>query len=620
MSEEDDKKVRRAKHLSDDEHVLLRPNIFMGSVSNEKFELDLCGKIHTVTYTPGLFKMVNEIIDNSVDVAIYNNYKYANKIDITIDKGSVTVKDNGTGIPVEITQDKDGNDIYEPVLVWTYTKAGGNFESDDDNDGRATMGMNGVGSTIVSIFSKLFVGETCDGKNKCIVTTINNNKLDNVEVSKFKSKPYTQVRFEPDFARLDCTEFNEDFILLVRDRVSKLAACFPEITFSLNGEKIKYKSVREFFNIYSEVYEVETNDNTSIMVCNSIDEKFISISTVSGLDIRNGGSHIDYFNDQLVKHLRPMIVKKYKFDVLPSQITQHLKMVSITRDLKNMKFDSQTKDFISNTRNEIIQHVGDFDFEKLAVKIMKNETIITPIIEYQLMKDEHAKRRKLAAEQKKLSSTNVAKHVKPQSRDLSKNILYIVEGDSAKSNFSQVRDKQHHGIFPLRGKIINVIKSKPIDILKNEECKSLMSILGLELGKPAPKTLTYSKIYIAADADVDGYSITTQAMSFFNLWPELFDRGIINIIRTPIMLIMKGNKVTKTFFSLSEYAEYKMKDGEKIKYIKGLGSMTPDLYKEYLIVNPFIECVRKDDTAERKLNDIFGNDALPRKLWLKDEV
>lgn len=617
MSEED-KKVRRAKHLSDDEHILLRPNIFMGSISNEQFNLNLCGNDSNVRYTPGLFKMVNEIIDNSVDVAIYNNFKYANKIDITIEKQSVTVKDNGTGIPVELTKDKDGVDIWEPVLVWTYTKAGGNFESDED--GRTTMGMNGVGSTIVSIFSKLFVGETCDGKNKCIVTTKDNNKLDSVKVTKNRGKTYTQVYFEPEFERLDCTEFNDDFILLVRDRVMKLAACFPEIQFTLNGEKFKFKSIREYFNIYSDNYELESSDNVSIMVTTSPDEKFISISAVNGLDIRNGGSHIDYFNEQIVKYLRPLITKKYKFDVTPSQIVQHIKMVSIAKNFKNLKFDSQTKEFITNSRNEVVSNIGTFDFEKLANRIFKNESIITPIIEYQLMKDEQAKKRKLAAEQKKLSSANVSKHVKPQSKDATKNILYIVEGDSAKGNFIQVRDKQHHGIFPLRGKIINVIKSKPIDILKNEECKSLMSILGLELGKKVPSHLPYSEIYIAADADVDGYSITTQAISFFNLWPELFDRGIIKIIRTPIMIIQKGNTTVKTIYNLGEYSNYKMNAGEKVKYLKGLGSMSPDLYKEYLIVNPLVETVVKDKDAEQKLQDIFGTDPLPRKKWLKNEA
>lgn len=610
----DDKKIRRAKHLSDDEHILLRPNIFMGSVSNETFKLNLCGEDKSVKYTPGLFKMVNEIIDNSVDVAIYNNFKYANKIDINIDKHSVTVKDNGTGIPVEQTVDKDGNDIWEPVLVWTYTKAGGNFE--DDEEGRSTMGMNGVGSTIVSIFSKLFVGETVDGKHKCIVTTKDNNKLDNVKVTKNSGKTYTQVYFEPDFQRLDCTEFDDDFLLLVKDRVMKLAACFPEITFSLNGEKIRFKTLREFFNIYSENNEIQTNDNVGIMVTTSESEKFESISAVNGLDIRNGGSHIEYFNEMLVKYLRPLINKKYKFDVLPTQIIQHIKMVTICKNFKNLKFDSQTKEFITNSRNENVANVGEFDFEKFANRIIKNESIITPIIEYQLLKQEQAKKRKLAAEQKKMANANVPKHVKPQSKDNTKNVLYIVEGDSAKGNFIQVRNKQHHGIFPLRGKIINVIKYKPIDIIKNEECNSLMNILGLEYGKKAPDVLPYSEIYIAADADVDGYSITTQAISFFNLWPELYDRGIIKIIRTPIMEILKNGKLVKTIYSLDEYAQYKLKSGEKIKYLKGLGSMSPDLYKKYLIEFPRVEKVVRDEHAQQKLLDIFSDDSAPRKKWL----
>ena len=148
-----------SKHLSDEEHVLLRPHMFIGSTSKEKYTQFIINEYRDIEYIPGLLKLVNEIIDNSVDVAIKTNFKYGNKIEIDMTEDYVRVKDNGTGIPVVKVQDRYSKDVWNPVMSWTYTKAGTNFD-DSIEDARQSIGMNGVGSTVVSIFSKKFVGET----------------------------------------------------------------------------------------------------------------------------------------------------------------------------------------------------------------------------------------------------------------------------------------------------------------------------------------------------------------------------------------------------------------------------------------------------------------------------
>ena len=180
-----------SKHLSDEEHVLLRPHMFIGSTSKEKYTQFIINEYREIEYIPGLLKLVNEIIDNSVDVAIKTNFKYANKIEIDMTEDYVRVKDNGTGIPVVKVNDRDGKDVWNPVMSWTYTKAGTNFD-DTVEDVRQSIGMNGVGSTVVSIFSKKFMGETCDGTKKLILHTSNNNNLDDVKVGRSKMNKVTR--------------------------------------------------------------------------------------------------------------------------------------------------------------------------------------------------------------------------------------------------------------------------------------------------------------------------------------------------------------------------------------------------------------------------------------------
>lgn len=606
-----------SKHLSDEEHVLLRPHMFIGSTSKETYTQFIINEYREIEYIPGLLKLVNEIIDNSVDVAIKTNFKYGNKIEIDMTEDYVRVKDNGTGIPVVKVQDRDGKDVWNPVMSWTYTKAGTNFD-DSIEDARQSIGMNGVGSTVVSIFSKKFVGETCDGSKKLILHTSENNNLDDVKVGRSK-KNYTQVYFEPDFTRFGIKSFDQQHIDVIRDRIEKLAAIYPEITFVFNEVKVSYKETSDFLKHFESKSVYEKDSKSMVAFLPNTSEEFRFISVVNGLNVTKGGSHIDYIMDTLASYLRPAINKKYKIDVVPSQIKQHLFVVNFTREFPNLKFDSQTKERITNDKAEIESVYKELDFEKLAQKIIKTEDIIMPIVEFQLMKAERAERKKLQAEQKKALKEKVAKHIPPKSRDVAKNVLYIVEGDSAKGNFMTVRDRNYHGIYPLKGKFVNVSRKNKMDILQHNECKELMSILGLRLGEPVPDRLhhNYGKIYITADADVDGYCITAQLINFFKLWPELFERGIVHILYTPIMEIRKSGKIVKSFYTLSDYKKYKVKSGETIKYLKGLGSLGVNQYKKYLIEQPLIEAVQDDENCDDILEVVFGDDAKLRKEWLE---
>lgn len=604
-----------SKNLKPDEHILLRPNMYIGSTSKEKLNQYFFKNKEEIAYVPGLLKLVYEIIDNSVDIAIKTGFKYGKNIKIEIDKNSCKVTDDGTGIPVVKVKDSNDKEVWNPVMSWTYTMAGTNFDETED---RVSMGMNGVGSTVVSIFSKKFIGTTCDGEQKLVVTTIDNNTIESIKVTK-ATKNGTSVYFEPDFDRFEANEFSDDMIKIITDRIHKIAATYPELSFTFNGEKIKYKKTAEIFKEYGESFINDGNQFASIGLFPTTEDELQMVSVVNGLNVINGGSHIEYVANKLVEYLRPMIKKKHKFDVMPAQIKQHLFLVVFLRDFPNMKFDSQTKERITNSMSEVDAFFNGIDFEKIAVKMFKNhDEFIMPIVEYQLMKQQQAEKRKLAAQQKKAKSSNIPKHVAPNNKS-GGNTFYIVEGDSAKNNFLPCRDRNHHGMYPLGGKFMNINGASPLKIAQYKPAEHLMAILGLELGKKAPHKLNngYEKIYLCSDADLDGYCINTQMINFFMLWPELFERGIIHILHTPIMEIREGNKVVKEFYSLEEYRNYKVKPNQTIKYLKGLGSMSDKEYKRYLIENPLVEVVQTDTETADKLSLIFNKDPEPRKVWLQ---
>ncbi|AUM58622.1 DNA topoisomerase II large subunit [Proteus phage phiP4-3] len=168
------------KILSDREHIIKRSGMYIGSSSSENNEQFLFGEYTTIKYVPGIVKIIDEIIDNSVDEAIRTNFKFANKIEVSIENDTVTVKDNGRGLPQALVLTPEGDEIPGPVAAWTRPRAGGNFGDDSE---RKTGGMNGVGSALTNIFSTMFVGVTCNGETEITV-----NCTDGAENISWKTK------------------------------------------------------------------------------------------------------------------------------------------------------------------------------------------------------------------------------------------------------------------------------------------------------------------------------------------------------------------------------------------------------------------------------------------------
>lgn len=600
------------KVLTDREHMLARPAMYIGAMAEEEYLGIIDYKYQAKKIVPGLIKIIGEIIDNSVDEYIRTSGKFANKISIdilnTVSGTKISISDNGRGIPV-----KEVGDSYQPVLAWTKARAGSNFS----DDGRVTLGMNGVGSFATNCFSNEFIGTSSDGTNKIIVTC-----LDNCSDVKFKVSPSssngTSVSFIPDLKRFGLEEFTQDHMDIIRDRISNLAICYPGIQFKFNSEKIQFKSIKDISKNFSDSAISFQNEKMSFIFASSgADEEFRHLSYVNGLHIKNAGSHIDYIVDSIINYIRPAIKKKWKIEVLPNQIRQHLLIASWIIDFPNMKFDSQTKERITNSKAEVTEIFKELEkeFESLAKKIINTESIITPMIEAILHKKELAEKRAAAAAMKKVQKKRIANHLAASSNNWEEKQIFLAEGLSAISGLIQVRNPQKHGGYALRGKVMNTNGMKPIEIVENKELSELLSVIGLDLGTEDYDELNYGKIAIMTDQDKDGDSIFCLLLQFFSRWPKLFAENRVCRIISPLYIATKKND-SKWYYTQEEFDLNKnMLNGYEISYNKGLGSLSTEDYGR-MINEPVLINIELDDI--NKLNMAFGNSADLRKEWMME--
>lgn len=609
MSQDIENKIQM---LSDVEHIKKRPGMFIGSTTSESYERFLFGEYKTLKYVPAIVKLIEEIRDNALDEAVRTNYRFANKISVTIKDNIVVVEDNGRGIPQGLVITPEGDQIPGPVACWTRTKAGGNF---GDDETRVTSGMNGVGSSLTNIFSEKFIGTTCDGETTMTVTCANN--MDSIDWTQKKYARQTQgtrVEFQPDFSFFECDSIDDVVISIIEDQMDTLAVVYPEIEFKFNGKKV-VGNFKKYAKQYDESCITNETDNIQLSIGRS-DDGFRHLSYVNSIHTKVGGTHIDYVMDELSNEIIPMIKRKYKIDVTKARIKECITVLLFVKNMTNLRFDSQTKERLTSPTGEIKKHV-DVDIKKIAKSFMNNETILMPIIESVLA-------RKLAAEKsaetkaaKAAAKAKVAKHVKANAYgdDTKETTLFLTEGDSAIGYLLSTRNRELHGGYPLRGKVLNTWGLSATEMLKNKEIFDLCAIMGLTIGEPA-ENLNYRNVGIMVDADYDGTgSIYPSLLAFFSNWPELFEQGRIKFVKTPVWICEKNKQ--QTWFYTNEDFE-KVKDDFKNhsnRYIKGLGSLEENEY-EKMINEPNYECVKLDDDYKELFEMLFGDDSAPRKVWM----
>jgi DNA topoisomerase-2 len=600
------------KVLNHIDHILLRPQTYLGSnkphtankwiFSGEKMIKE------EITYVPSFLKIFDEIIINSVDESKRN--PQLNKIEVTIDKesGMISVKDSG-GIPVVVHKD---HGKYVPEVIFGNLMSGSNY---DDTEDRIGAGTNGYGSKLTNVFSKVFTVTTCDGSNVFTQTFTDNMRNREEPQVKKSTKNFTQISFLPDYEKFGLVCLDDEHFKLIQKRVVDIAGCNPNIKIYFNGVEIKIKTFEDYVKYYKPDYFFETNKDKSWSIAIAPSEEgFSQVSFVNSTETYDGGTHLEYISNQVISEMRDFFQKKYKVDVKPSELKNHIS-IFINSTIVNPSFSSQTKE-------KLITEVKDFGYtyevsDKTIKSILKSN-IVNSILDWVKQK-KSAEDSKLARElNKNLSKLKVEKLIDAKAKDRWKCSINIFEGDSAAAAFRKYRDAQTMGSFSLKGKFINVSEITTQKLTQNDEAVNLMAAVGLKLGQePDLKNLRYGRILILSDADVDGNSISALLINFFNkYWPSLFEREMVYKVETPIVVSI--NKKTKNkilFYSQTEYNDWSKDKDLKlwdIKYKKGLAALVDDEYFE-IINNPKLTKIKKDDLSDEYLEIWFGKNSELRK-------
>jgi DNA topoisomerase-2 len=603
------------KKLTDIEHVILRPGMYIGSIkphTTTKWLIEEGKMINKeVTYNPGFLKIFDEIVTNSVDESKREGSKL-NTIKITITDQRIEVWDNG-GIPV--IKHKEYNE-WIPEMIFSNLKAGSNF---DDTENRVVAGTNGVGSSITNIYSSKFIISTCDGKNK-FFQVFSNNMRDRV-IAKItaSAKKHTEIIFTPDFEKFGLTCIDETHSKLIEKRIYDIAACNPSLKIYFNNKLINLNSFEDYVKLYVEEYFYEFKKDKTWSIGIALSEKgFQQISFANSTETYDGGTHVDYVMNQIIVQLREFFLKKHKVDIKPNELKNHM-FLFLDSTIVNPSFSSQTKEKLITESKEF---GSTFEIStKLVQSILKSE-IVNSILDW-IEQKKNADDSKLQRDiNKKLSKIKVDKLIDAKGKDRWKCSLGIFEGDSASGAFRKYRSAETMGAFSLLGKFINVSDINNQKLIQNKEAVGLMGSIGLKLGKEITlKDLRYGRILFYTDADFDGNAISALLINFlYKYWPEIFDRKMVYKVETPIMVAVPKNKTKKKilFYTHTEYNLWLKKNDIKqydIKYKKGLAALVDDEYKD-IINNPRITLITKDDVSTRSLEIWFGKNSDLRKIEL----
>ena len=610
---------QRYKKLTDVEHVLLRPGMYVGSTKPREDDVRLLaesGKLEArrVTYNPAFLKLFDEIISNSADE--HRRNPKLDRIEVKVDRAArrIVVRDNG-GIPVVKHAD---HDEWVPEMIFSNLKAGSNF---DDEEARLVAGTNGVGSTLTNIFSTEFRVRTCDGKNEFDQVFRNNmTQRDAALVKPTRTKGYTEISYVPDLSRFDMTEVDDAHVELMRKRSLEMAACNPNLRVVFNGEEFSFPSFQAYcaLHVTAEPPIYEESGRWKVGFAAS-EGSFAQVSFVNSVETRDGGTHVEYVLAQVVTWLREKIRKKHKIDLKPAEIRNHF-LVFCQADIVNPAFSSQTKE-------KLITEPKDFGSkyepsEKLLKAVLASE-VVGRILDWAQQKALADERKQLRELNKSLSKEKVLKLIDAKATvGRIRCTLALFEGDSASSAFRKYRNPELQGAFPLRGKVLNVAELPASKIVQNQEIKDLLTATGLKLGEE-PKDLRYGKILIYADADPDGDSITGLLVNFFGrFWPELFEKERVFRVMTPLVVAQRGTEKL-CFYTATEFEEWSSgrKDLAKwdVAYKKGLAALEDDDYKD-IIKQPRMFALVPGENMRETLDCWFAGDVKPRKEKILGEV
>jgi DNA topoisomerase-2 len=665
------------QRMSQHEHILHRPDTFIGSTKRIKSSGKMWVKdgellkCREVFYTEGLLRIFMEpacnVIDNIWRSKQYNITAKIFKITIDRDTGWFTMWNDGKPIPLDKFVEKDGTitDDYKPEVIFGQLLTSTNY-NDDEN--RKTSGRNGLGAKATSIFSTNFEIELYNPSVGIYKQKWSNNMFDKNPPSIDKKKSnfpkglgktgYTLIKWKPDYKRFEMNGLDDDFMSIVEKSVYDYAliAGLNGVTTFYNGKELGVLDLKSYANLYykeppTEIIQFKSNDCTVILAPKA-DPLFkgdlMHVSFMNGILTSDGGVHVDAWEEAIfrpiinkINKIKPEkeVVKKKavakgkktvaKKPTRPTIDITHVRKyfsIFVVAEANNPTFRGQNKTYFNGPNINI--NVKRADISKL-MKWSFVDRIEDSIRfkELSVLKDAGKKKRNFTRIEGLDDANNAG------DKKLGKNcILTLTEGDSAATYVVNgmkygIQGKKGHddiGVYPLRGKLLNVRKASIATILKNKEITSVIKALGLEYGTDYTilenrNKLRYGKLYVIADGDYDGAHITGLVYNVFDtLFPTLLDAGdFFHFLRIPIVKInTKEVKLSFLFYhEAQQYIQENKPTKKSLRYFKGLGTSNKLDVKEDFGRYPV--SVIRDEKGIELMQQVFDDeDADFRKEWL----
>jgi DNA topoisomerase-2 len=637
--------LSKYQKLTDKEHILKKPDTYIGSIENTDHEDYIFNDDKIVSkefqYIPGLYKLFDEGIVNCRDhvirqaQAVKDNIENAlpvSNIEITIDAdGTIHMYNDGNGIDVA---EHPEYKIWIPEMIFGHLRTSTNY--DEKKKEKIVGGKNGFGFKLVLIWSTWGKVETIDHVRglKYVQEFKNNlNEIGKPSITKCKTKPYTRVSFKPDYQRLGIEGLTDDMLALFKKRVYDVSAITDKtIKVKFNGQVVPCKNFEQYIDLYvgskldtKRVYEL-ANDRWEYAVCLAPKDEFQQVSFVNGICTSKGGKHVEYIMNQIIRKLCIYIKAKKKVDVKPNTIKEQL-LLFLRCDIENPSFNSQTKDELGTAASSFGSScsVSDGFIEKIAkMGVMNAACALTEVKENKAAKKTDGTKSKSIRGIPKLIDANFAGTAKS-----GQCTLILCEGDSAKAGIVSGLSKDDRntiGVYPMKGKIFNTRGETLKRISENKEIIEMKQILGLESGKKYTKetalsTLRYNSVLFMTDQDLDGSHIKGLGLNLFqDQWNSLSTlENFVGFMNTPI-LKAKKNGQERLFYNDGEYNKWKTENDTKgwtVKYYKGLGTSTGKEFKEYFANKKIVYFSHEGAISDNVVDMVFNKKrADERKEWL----
>jgi DNA topoisomerase-2 len=638
---------------TDKQHILDNPDTYIGSVEEVDADMwvfdDATNRIvlRRIRYIPGLYKLFDEGLVNCRDHMVRMLTMGTTTTDEVIHKvtniqvaiepnGMISMMNDGNGIDVVMHPETN---VWVPEMIFGHLRTSTNY---DKTEKKIVGGKNGFGVKLAYVWSTIGTVETVDHKTGQKYEQTFERNLDIIHppiITKVKAsvKPYTKITFLPDYARLGVPGLSPDMLALFKKRVYDLSAITDKsVKIRYNGDLLPTKTFANYIDLYignkeetKRLHEEDEGGRWEYSVAISPTHEFCQVSFVNGIHTQKGGKHVEYILHQITRKVCAYIETKKKVAVNPNTVKEQL-LLFIRCDVENPSFDSQTKDYMNtpSTKFGSSCNVSDKFIEKLCkMGVMDAACALTELKEIKASKKNDGVKVKTLRGMTKLMDASLAGT--DRSRDC---VLILCEGDSAKAGIVSgltTDDRATIGVFPLKGKLLNVRGETAKKINENEEIRDIKKILGLERERnyesmeDISKHLRYGQVLFMTDQDLDGSHIKGLCINLFQSeWKSLaMIPGFIGFMNTPILKARRGTQEL-LFYNQGEYDSWKeLPESEasrwEIKYYKGLGTSTDKEFKQYFKNKKIVTFVyeeESDDMIDMVFNKKRADD---RKAWLE---